>query len=254
MLFDLSHFCRTKLKSMQHGGIVNRTTLFFCNHFASVVKAWKDELNDKLFRLKMLLVPGLFIMYSAVTQRLGDYVEMRKGAQLEDKLLTLFPSFDFSTPVFILLYASLFVLVLTHLSKPKIILRLIEMHFCVAVIRQACILLVALEPPSGIILLKDVFLENTFYPHHTPLTKDLFFSGHVASIWIYFLCAEKKYLKICLVFAAFLMSFMVLSMRVHYTYDVYGAVLFTTIIYYAPAWIRTYYVSKETLSTSELKQ
>lgn len=55
-------------------------------------------------------------------------------------------------------------------------------------------------------------------------------------------------------FATCLMSFMVLSMRIHYTYDVYGAVLFTTIIYFAPAWIRTYYVSKEELSKSALRQ
>jgi len=100
-------------------------------------------------------------------------------------------------------------------------------------------------------VLKDVLLENTFYPHHTPLTKDLFFSGHVASICIYFLCARQKFLKVYFAFAILLMSFMILCMRVHYTYDVYGAVFFTVIIYFAPVWIRPYFASNEKLSMSE---
>ena len=207
------------------------------NRFSIIFRAWQAELSDKSFSLKMLLTPGLFLIYSSITQRVGNYVEARKGIRLEDKLLTYFPSIDFSTPVFLLLYTSLIVLVLTHLDKPRVILRLIEMHFLVAVIRQLCILMVALEPPAGMIVLRDMFLENTVYPHHTPLTKDLFFSGHVASLWIYFLCASKKYLKLLLALGTIVMSFMILSMRVHYTYDVYAAILFTTIIYFTPAWI-----------------
>jgi hypothetical protein len=113
------------------------------------------------------------------------------------------------------------------------------MHFIVAIVRQLCILLIALEPPVGLIVLRDVFLENTVYPRHSPLTKDLFFSGHVASIWIYFLCAERKYLKYYLIAATAIMSYMILSMRVHYTYDIYGAIFFTTLLYKAPSWIRS---------------
>ena len=193
-----------------------------------------------MFTLKLLITPGLFFIYSALTQKLGNYVEMRKGVQLEDSLLQIFPRIDFSAPIFFLLYLSMALVLITHLHKPRIILRIIEMHFVVAVVRQLCIFIVALDPPVGIIVLRDLFLENTVYPRHSPLTKDLFFSGHVASIWIYFLCAEKKWLKYYFVFATFAMTYMILSMRVHYTYDVYGAIFFTTLIYFTPAWIRTY--------------
>lgn len=218
------------------------TRFVFRNRITPIIESWKEEWKDKMFKLKILLTPGLFFIYSAITQHLGNYVELRKGVRLEDKLLSIFPSFDFSMPIFILLYASLSVLVLTHLNKPRVILRIMEMHLLVAIVRQACILMVALEPPANIIVLRDVFLENTFYPHHTPLTKDLFFSGHVASIWLYFLCAQRKYLKVYLAIATCLMSFMVLSMRIHYTYDVYGAVFFTSLIYFAPGSVRNYYV------------
>ena len=219
----------------------------FRNYFGSIVDEWKDALSNKTFRYKLILAPGLFFVYSAITQHLGNYVETRKGVQLQDKLLTFFPSIDFSSFIFLLLYTSLFAIIAAHLNRPKVIVRVLEMHLAVAVVRQACILMVALEPPSGLIVLRDVFLENTVYPHNTPMTKDLFFSGHVASIWIYFLCAERKYLKTYLGIATVLMSFMVLSMRIHYTYDVYGALFFTTLIYVMPVWF-----SQEELSLPRL--
>ncbi len=219
-----------------------------------LTEAWKQETQNKVFRLKLLVTPGLFFIYSAVTQNIGNYIEMRNGVRLDDKLLTLLPAFDFSSPIFLLLYSSLFAIIITHINQPKTILRIIEMHFLVAVVRQVCILLVALEPPAHMIVLRDFFLENTVYPHNAPLTKDLFFSGHVASIWIYFLCAKRKYLKIYLAFATAVMSLMILCMRVHYTYDVYGALFFTTIIYFAPAWIRSKYFSKESLNANVLNR
>ncbi|MEZ5046235.1 MAG: phosphatase PAP2-related protein [Chitinophagaceae bacterium] len=192
---------------------------------------WKEALKSKSFFLKIIITPGLFVVYSSVTQKLGNFVQARKGFQLDDKLLYWFPHVDYSISIFIVLYTSLFLLIVTHLNQPKVILRIIEMHFLVAIVRQLCILALPLEPPLGIIVLRDVFLENTFYPHHTPMTKDLFFSGHVASILIYYLCAKKRWLRAILFCMLILMSYMILCMKVHYTYDVYGAILFTFFIY-----------------------
>jgi hypothetical protein len=214
--------------------------------FATIIDAWSLELQNRTFQLKLLLIPVVVYIYSAATKHMGNYIETRKGTRLEDKLLQLFPSIDFTIPVFILLYVSLFAVVLSLLAKPKMILRIIEMHLCIAVIRQVCIFIIALEPPSGIIVLHDLFLENSVYPD-APLTKDLFFSGHVASVWLYFLVAEKRYLKIGLAFATGLMSFMILCMRIHYTYDVYGALFFTSAIFYMPVLVRMFSVSKESV-------
>ncbi len=218
------------------------TTLVVQDYLSNLIAAWRSELKDKVFRTKLILMPALFLVYSAITQQLGNYIQMRQGVRLNDKLLTLFPSHDFSQYIFLLLYASLLTIIVTHLHKPKMILKVLEMHLFVAVVRQICILLLALEPPVGIIVLRDVFLENTVYPPDAPLTKDLFFSGHVASIWIYFLCATKNYLKVYFALATVLMSFMVLSMRVHYSYDVFGAIFFTTLIYAMPTRVRSYYL------------
>ncbi len=166
------------------------------------------------------------------------FVEMRRGIHLEDKILQLFPPNDYSLPIFILLYSSIATVVVSHIHKPRVIMRLIEMHLLIAVTRQITILLIALEPPSGLIVLRDIFLENTFYPNSTPLTKDLFFSGHVASLWLYYLITKNPTLKLLHLAGVILMAFMILSMRVHYSYDVYGAILFTTILYKLPYWYK----------------
>lgn len=204
-----------------------------------ILSNWREALSEPRFALKLFLAPGVFLLYSAITQNLGLYIEHRTGIQLADPFLHLIPRFDFSVAIFMLLYTALSITILTHLNRPHIILRIIEMHLWVAVVRQLCILLIALEPPVGIIVLRDVFLENTVYPRQSPLTKDLFFSGHVASVWLYFLCAEHPILKRFLLLATVLMSFMILSMRVHYTYDVYGAILITTLLYKLPSWLKS---------------
>ncbi|MCC6448516.1 MAG: hypothetical protein IT215_07510 [Chitinophagaceae bacterium] len=191
----------------------------FLNYLKESIAAWTLALKSKSFAIKLMLVPGIFFLYSAITQKLGTYIEMRKGVLLNDYLLNLFPRHDFSIEIFLLLYSSIFIVLITHLNKPKVIYRIIEMHLLVAVVRQLCILLVALEPPTGIIVLRDVFLENTVYPRLYPLTKDLFFSGHIASTWIYFLVAQVKWVKWFMIVATCLMAFMILSMRVHYTID-----------------------------------
>lgn len=221
-------------------------------YYKLVLLSWKYALSDKVFSIKLLLLPGLFLLYSAVTQKLGIFFELRKGVQLPDKLLYIIPTFDFSLAIFLLLYSSIFLIFISHLHKPKIIYRILELHLLVAVVRQICIFLVALEPPIGIIVLRDIFLENTIYPRFSPLTKDLFFSGHVASIWIYFLIAQYQPVKKYLFFATILMSFMILSMKVHYTYDVYAAILFTTLIYYAPYYLKNVsFFTKSIFNTNE---
>lgn len=213
-----------------------------------VLQSWKQALKSSEIKLKLIFIPLFFYLYSSITQSLNIYIQTRKGVILKDKLISLIPQFDFSTPIFLLLYSSLFLVIISFLHKPKMILKLIEMHIVIALVRQFCILLIALEPPHGLIILKDVFLENSFYPPFTVITKDLFFSGHVASIWLYFLIAQQKTLKTFLFLATILMSFMILSMRVHYSYDIYGAIIITTVIYKLPHWIKHYIFNEKLIS------
>jgi hypothetical protein len=69
-----------------------------------IFAAWKTALSDRTFAFKILATPGLFFLYSAVTQPLGTYIQHRKGVQLDDKFLYFFH------PCFILYILLLFFL------------------------------------------------------------------------------------------------------------------------------------------------
>jgi membrane-associated phospholipid phosphatase len=74
------------------------------------------------------------------------------------------------------------------------------------------------------ILLNDPFVQ--FFGSGDVLTKDLFFSGHTATLFLLFLISEKKYLKIIFLLCTILVGIAVLLQHVHYTIDVLAAPFF----------------------------
>src|SRR5688500_6078971 len=98
------------------------TTLVVQDYLSKLTAAWRSEIKDRGFRTKLILMPSLFFVYSAITQHLGNYIQMRKGVRLNDTILTFLPRYDFSLYIFLLLYASLLAIFLTPLHKPKVVL------------------------------------------------------------------------------------------------------------------------------------
>lgn len=90
--------------------------------------------------------------------------------------------------------------------------------------------MISLESPVGIILLQDDFLLNTTYAN-TVLEKDLFFSGHTASVVILFYLVEHKFVSIALLIMIFVIGSMLIIQHVHYTIDVLAAYAFAYISY-----------------------
>ncbi len=86
--------------------------------------------------------------------------------------------------------------------------------------------LVPLDPPAGHILLNDPFVET--FGTGNLLTKDLFFSGHTATLLILFLVAEKGVYKYFLLAAIILVAVFVIIQHVHYTIDVLAALFITS--------------------------
>jgi membrane-associated phospholipid phosphatase len=77
---------------------------------------------------------------------------------------------------------------------------------------------VPLDPPIGTLDLKDplIFVVGT----GTPITKDLFFSGHTSTMFLLSLTAINKKLKIIFLVSTFLVGFLVVLQKAHYTIDV----------------------------------
>jgi hypothetical protein len=89
--------------------------------------------------------------------------------------------------------------------------------------------LVALEPPSTMIPLTDPFAE--YFTTGSVMTKDLFFSGHTATLFFLFLITEKKLLRFLFLCASIAIAVLVILQHVHYTIDVLAAPFFTYAAY-----------------------
>jgi membrane-associated phospholipid phosphatase len=89
------------------------------------------------------------------------------------------------------------------------------------------------------IILNDPLVE--FFGTGQTLTKDLFFSGHTATLLILFLVSEKKIVKTVFLISTILVAIAVLLQHVHYTIDVFAAVFFTYACYKLLAKVRKLY-------------
>ena len=93
------------------------------------------------------------------------------------------------------------------------------------IVRIIAMYLVPLDPPAKMISLIDPFVE--YFGTGQTLTKDLFFSGHTATLFILFIVSEKGFYKTLFLVSTLLVAFSVLLQHVHYTIDVFAALFFT---------------------------
>ena len=92
-------------------------------------------------------------------------------------------------------------------------------------LRMLCLYLLPLEAPESILPLKDTFLQSTFYSGRENL-KDLFFSGHTATIFLFAFGFRKKGTKRFFFVGACVVGVLVLVQHVHFSIDVLAAPLF----------------------------
>jgi len=192
--------------------------------------AWKDFLLNKRSRTVFFIS---VIILAAVLYFLPvflEYAESRNGITIPDPLLQLFTAVDFTWLIFLIIYASLAAALVSLLPHPAELLFAVQLYAFMVVVRIISMYLLPLEPPGGMIILKDPFVE--FFGTGGTLTKDLFFSGHTASILIFFLTAGNKIFKTIFLVLLVLIAILVIMQKVHYTIDVYAAVFFTTACYY----------------------
>ena len=194
--------------------------------------AWGPALARPAFRLSwLLLVLGLLGLMPFVPGFFAA-IQQRPGPVLADPLLHLLPRHDVATPVFVLMYGGVLVAVAWLTRHPLLFLRGLWGYFIVLLLRMATIWLLPLSPPLDIVAMPDPFTAAFFQAGDTAITKDLFFSGHTATVAILALAVRGRWLRPALGVVALLIGLLVLVQRVHYTYDVLAAPFFAWFAYW----------------------
>ena len=190
---------------------------------------WKEFIKGKRNRIELLATLILLSVVLTLFTNFLNFVESRNGVVLPDPILRLYNPLDLTWLIFAFIYISLIIAIVTLIKDPKQLMFALQVYTLMIIVRMVTLYLLPLNPPAKMIILKDPFVE--FFSTGQPLTKDLFFSGHTATLFILFLVSEKKILKTLFLISTIVVAISVLLQHVHYTIDVFAAFFFTYTCY-----------------------
>ena len=195
----------------------------------SIKDRWKEAINSRPNRLR--LVGGSFIIAIIIIllPQFFKTIEQRQGVVLHDWLLARIPAHNVSIAIFIVIWGMGLLILYRAIYKPTIYIMYVWTLIFVCLVRMLSISIVALNPPIGLIPLADP-LTGVFYGQKM-ITKDLFFSGHISTVSLIFLCLEKKSDKIIGFIAIIILAALLLVQHIHYTIDIMAAPIITYAMY-----------------------
>ncbi len=178
---------------------------------------WLNTRRRNEFLVSLALLTAVML----VTLKFLHYNEQRAGVRVADPLLAMIPPVDLSILTFILLYLGLIATVSLLMAQPHRLLIGIQVYAIYAGLRMLSMWLIPLEPPEGMIPLRDPLM---FWAHTgVQLNKDLFFSGHTATMFIFYLVIPKSRTKSLFLIGFVIMACCLIVQRVHYSVDVLSA-------------------------------
>jgi hypothetical protein len=195
----------------------------------SVKDRWKQacDTSPKLIRL----ISGSAILFTILSllPHFFARIEKRQGVVLNDWILAHVPSYNVSSFIFIIIWGMGLLVLLRAIYKPEIYITYVWALIFVCIARMLAISLVALDPPKGLVILADP-LTGVFYGEAS-ITKDLFFSGHIATVTLIFLCLEKRNDKIIAFFSIIAIAVLLIIQHIHYTIDIVASPIITYACY-----------------------
>jgi hypothetical protein len=181
--------------------------------------------NRNIFIITVLLLVSVLF---ALTRFL-NFVETREGFIPVDPVISMVPAINLTWLIFTLIYTTLVLAIYDLLHHPARLTFAMQIYILMVLFRMFVMYFVPFNPPPGMIPLADPLVE--IFGTGKLLTKDLFFSGHTATMLILYLTAAAIKYKILFLLSAIAVAVSVVLQHVHYTVDVLGAVFFTWIAY-----------------------
>lgn len=199
------------------------------NNSKSLIQAWAEANKDRFFFFEFIFSLTFLVLTMMTFSSFSQFIEMREGVRFADPLLIKFSAYDLTWPIFSLIYGAILSGIGILLYRPYRLILLFKAYALMVLIRIVMMYLLPLDPPAGMILLQDPFV-SLFVTGKT-LTRDLFFSGHTATMFLLFLAVPDRFKKTFIVIAI-LVATGVLWQKVHYTVDVVVAPFVSFIAFY----------------------
>jgi hypothetical protein len=190
-------------------------------------KSWRFAFEDRRFVLKFLSALAVFLIFPFKADDYFQWIQLRPGTQWNDTLLNLIPALNVSYPIFGIIYLSVIYLLFRLLQDPDRFLWFAWAFNLETALRFLSIYLVPLDPPLGLVDLHDPLAEIFIYGDNLAITKDLFFSGHTATmVFVCFFLPTASERRVAVGLSALLVSLLLIQ-HVHYSLDILAAPLAT---------------------------
>jgi len=196
---------------------------------STIKDIWKAAWNSPIKRPRLIAILVLIPTLIITLPYFFNYIEKRDGVVLNDWVLAQVPVHNVSPLIFATIWGMVLLVLYRSLYKPSILINYCLTLAVVTVARITCISLFPLSPPVGFIPLVDP-LSGVFYGEAT-ITKDLFFSGHTATVVTIFFCLEKRNDKIIAFLSVIAIAVLLVIQHIHYTIDILGAPVIVYVMY-----------------------
>jgi hypothetical protein len=189
--------------------------------------SWQIAWDYPAFRVKLLAAVLIMaaILYSFPL--FFSIIQPRPGRLVDDWVLDWIPTHDVSTWIFLVLYPASFYFLYRMITNTTLCITALWGYIFLCLARMITIYFIPLEPPATILHLTDPF--SIFFYGKEFITKDLFFSGHTATMCLLGMCLEKRIEKQVLFAGTLILGVLLLVQHVHYTMDVIAAPFFSYI-------------------------
>lgn len=189
----------------------------------SVLTAWSAAWQDKQFQWRLILAFGVLALFPWKADEFFQWIQTREGANWQDPVLAIIPSANVSYPIFGIIYSSVIYLIMRLLATPHRFLWFAWAFNLETLLRFTSIYFIALNPPAGLVALHDPIAELFIYGEDLVITKDLFFSGHTATmIFVCYFLTGKRARIISVILTGILVALLLLQ-HVHYSLDIIAA-------------------------------
>jgi hypothetical protein len=192
-------------------------------------ETWKETWNIPSKRRRFII--GTTSMMSLVFSMplFFKHIEKRKGVLLNDFVLAAITPHNVSVLIFAVIWGMVTLTIVRAVKNSSIYILYCWTLISVTILRFLAITFVALDPPVGLIPLTDP-LTGVFYGQAL-IVKDLFFSGHTATLTLMFLCLERRNDKIAGFLAIVAVAYLLLVQHIHYTIDIIASPIITYTCY-----------------------
>ena len=197
---------------------------------------WKEALTNNWFKVHLFAgFLGIVAFAVSLPYFFNTILLSKPGIALADPILLFFTPKDWSLEIFIILYCCAAISIIINISNPKTVLLATQVYVVVNFMRMISLYLFTLEAPTGIIPLNDPFLTHVAYGQPV-YVKDLFFSGHIATLFLLYLIEKKQFFKWVLLMSTSIVALLLAWQRVHYSVDMVAALLITWAVFRFFCW------------------